>query len=193
MISDVVSYFQQRWPRPAPGQSFDAAAQEFLFPFTLSTPFEPFQQLLAVLPPSSSVLLPAPFRPLMLDRASPLADFFPAELKTDLHDKRNEWEAVVLLPFIDQDRLVAAMAPLAAALTPDEKARNRLRTGATVYSLASRHGRPAAGKSQGGIWGGWARTQRVCEVGRGGVGRGGVGRGGVGWGEQKTADVNRKR
>ena len=166
MISDVVEYFRRRWTPtlPArergagPAQTKDELAREFVFSFERSEPFKPFQQLLAVLPPSSSTLLPAPYRRLMLDPASPLADFFPAEIKTDLHDKRNDWEAVVLLPFIDQERLVTAMAPLTAALTAEEQARNRLRDSATVYRMGNGAGRPANGTS----------SARACRLARGG-------------------------
>jgi 5'-3' exoribonuclease 1 len=36
---------------------------------------------------------------------SPLAPYFPAELKVDFEGKRNDWEGVVLLPFLDEDLL----------------------------------------------------------------------------------------
>ncbi len=64
---------------------------------------------MAVLPRESSALLPAAYRHLMLDSNSPIIDFYPAEFNTDMTDKKNPWEAIVLIPFIDQDRLVRAM------------------------------------------------------------------------------------
>lgn len=38
----------------------------------------------------------------MEDDKSPIIQFYPTEFKTDLNGKRQEWEAVVLIPFIDQ-------------------------------------------------------------------------------------------
>ena len=33
---------------------------------------------------------------------SPIIDFYPVEFKTDLNGKQQEWEAVVLIPFINE-------------------------------------------------------------------------------------------
>eukprot|EP00171_Calliarthron_tuberculosum_P020206 IDg20206t1 len=71
-------------------------------------PFAPLTQLMAVLPPESATCLPAPMRDLMVRNDSPVADFYPTEFQTDLNGKRNAWEAVVLVPFIDEDRLLDA-------------------------------------------------------------------------------------
>lgn len=38
----------------------------------------------------------------MTDPNSPLLDFYPLEFKLDLNGKKNDWEAVVLIPFIEQ-------------------------------------------------------------------------------------------
>ena len=155
VISDVVKYFTTRWPPAVAAATWEAAAREFVFPFELSAPFQPFQQLVAVLPPSSSALLPAPYRPLLVSPTSPLADSFPRELKVDRNDKANEWEAVVLLPFIDQSRLVRATAPLEQLLTPAETERNRLKPAATVMvntgaSAAAAGASAGAGGGRGG-------------------------------------------
>lgn len=92
--------------------------------FEKGKPFTPFQQLMAVLPERSKNLIPAPFRPLMFDEKSPIIDFYPAEVDTDKNGKTADWEAVVLISFVDEQRLKDAMAPLMPKLTPDEKARN---------------------------------------------------------------------
>ena len=70
--------------------------------FELSTPFLPFQQLLTVLPPASKSLLPRAYQGLMLNEDSVLKSFYPVEFATDLNGKQQEWEAVVLIPFIDE-------------------------------------------------------------------------------------------
>ena len=61
----------------------------------------------------------------MLEDSSPVKDFYPLEFETDLNGKLQEWEAVVLIPFIDESRLLEAMEPVVQnKLTPDERARN---------------------------------------------------------------------
>lgn len=93
--------------------------------FTPGTPFAPYEQLLAVQPSSSCRLLPEPYRWLMTDPKSPIADFYPVDFATDMEGKRAEWEAVVLIPFIDEQRLLAAARSVSAALlTESERARN---------------------------------------------------------------------
>lgn len=71
-------------------------------------PFLPFQQLLAVLPAFSKDLLPMAFQSLV-EENSPIANYYPHEFKTDLNGKRQEWEAVVLIPFIDEKVLLDGM------------------------------------------------------------------------------------
>jgi 5'-3' exoribonuclease 1 len=72
--------------------------------FELGSPFLPFQQLLAVLPPASKDLLPQAYQGLMMNSDSPIINFYPTEFDTDLNGKLQEWEAVVLIPFIDEVR-----------------------------------------------------------------------------------------
>ncbi|CAB3404848.1 unnamed protein product [Caenorhabditis bovis] len=94
--------------------------------FGPSEPFRPFEQLLAVLPAASADCLPKPLQELMTEDsdASPIADFYPINFKTDLNGKKNDWEAVILIPFIDEERLLAAMKPKMIRLTKEELARN---------------------------------------------------------------------
>jgi 5'-3' exoribonuclease 1 len=40
---------------------------------------------------------------------SPIKDFYPTEFEQDLNGKKAAWEAVVRIPFIDEERLLAAM------------------------------------------------------------------------------------
>ncbi|XP_017055153.1 5'-3' exoribonuclease 1 [Drosophila ficusphila] len=93
--------------------------------FHQGTPFLPFQQLLAVLPAASCKLLPFAYHNLMLNPASPLAEFFPLEFESDLNGKKHDWEAVVLIPFIDEHQLLTAMRPCEANLTEAERKRNK--------------------------------------------------------------------
>ncbi|CAH2075536.1 unnamed protein product, partial [Iphiclides podalirius] len=92
--------------------------------FELGEPFKPFEQLLAVLPAASKQLLPTPFHDLMTDEDSPIVHYYPVHFETDLNGKRNDWEAVVLIPFIDEANLLSAMAPCYQRLTEEELKRN---------------------------------------------------------------------
>ena len=38
----------------------------------------------------------------MVNEDSPLIDFYPTLFETDLNGKQHEWEAVVVIPFIDE-------------------------------------------------------------------------------------------
>lgn len=49
-------------------------------------PLLPVQQLAAILPPQSAALLPAPYRHLLLDPKSPVADFYPPLAAVSLTD-----------------------------------------------------------------------------------------------------------
>ena len=45
----------------------------------------------------------------MCSGESPIADFYPTDFETDLNGKKNDWEAVILIPFIDEKRLLDAI------------------------------------------------------------------------------------
>lgn len=38
----------------------------------------------------------------MISEDSAIIDYYPQDFKTDLNGKQQEWEAVVLIPFIDE-------------------------------------------------------------------------------------------
>lgn len=96
--------------------------------FDLGSPFKPFEQLMSVLPERSKNLIPTALRPLMYDSKSPILDFYPDTVELDMNGKTADWEAVVLLPFVDENRLRDAMKPYMDKLTPEEKQRNELGT-----------------------------------------------------------------
>ncbi|KAK3070676.1 exonuclease II Exo2, partial [Teratosphaeriaceae sp. CCFEE 6253] len=78
--------------------------------FELGQPFRPNQQLMGVLPDRSKSIVPTVYWPLMTDPKSPIIDFYPRDFELDMNGKKQEWEAVVKIPFIDEKRLLAAMA-----------------------------------------------------------------------------------
>ena len=98
---------------------------DFVPEFEVGEPFLPFQQLMSVLPPASRHgMVPEAFQPLMVDPESPILDFYPLEFESDLNGKKQDWEALVLICFIDEVRLRAAMGPIEHLLTAEEKSRN---------------------------------------------------------------------
>lgn len=92
--------------------------------FKLGQPFHPYEQLMGVLPDRSKKIVPTVYHELMTDPKSPIIDFYPRDFELDMNGKKMEWEAVVKIPFIDEKRLLDAMAPKNKLLSDDEKARN---------------------------------------------------------------------
>lgn len=94
------------------------------FEFEVGTPVKPFQQLMSVLPERSKKLIPIPYRSLMTEEYSPIRDFYPEKVDYDMNGKKASWEAVVLISFVDKERLLKALEPLNHLLTEEEKHRN---------------------------------------------------------------------
>ncbi|KAJ6560949.1 exonuclease II [Mycena sp. CBHHK59/15] len=94
------------------------------FKFDLGKPFRPFEQLMGVLPVASKEHIPVAYQDLMFNPNSPIIGFYPLEFEQDLNGKKQDWEAIVKIPFIDQDRLLAAMSSREHRLTAEEQQRN---------------------------------------------------------------------
>jgi 5'-3' exoribonuclease 1 len=92
--------------------------------FKKGQPFRPYEQLMGVLPDRSKSIVPTVYWELMTDPKSPIIDFYPRDFELDMNGKKMEWEAVVKIPFIQEDRLLQAMAPKNLLLAEDEAARN---------------------------------------------------------------------
>ena len=60
----------------------------------------------------------------MTSAASPIIDFYPRDFELDMNGKKMEWEAVVKIPFIEEDRLLKAMKTREHLMSPREKERN---------------------------------------------------------------------
>jgi 5'-3' exonuclease len=99
------------------------------FAFESGTPLDSLAQLLSVLPPQSASLLPEPLGRLMLHPSSPLTSYYPSEFVSDPNGKRQSWEAVVQIPFLDADTLRTVVQQVLeeqpSVLTPAEQRRNR--------------------------------------------------------------------
>ena len=92
--------------------------------FDEGRPFKPYEQLMGVFPASSRVHIPAPFHPLMTDDDSPIKDFYPETFEINMNGKRMAWQGIALLPFIDEKRLLDAMATRYPELSEDEVQQN---------------------------------------------------------------------
>ncbi|CAI5739140.1 unnamed protein product [Hyaloperonospora brassicae] len=95
---------------------------------SIAGPLLPFEQLMSNLPSSSADLVPKPYRFLMLSPLSPIKHFYPEKFAIDTEGKRNAWEGVNLLPFIDVKLLKQAIAQYCpdSELTEVERRRNKL-------------------------------------------------------------------
>jgi 5'-3' exoribonuclease 2 len=59
-------------------------------------------------------------------KQSPILHLYPHDFKLDKNGKRMLWQAVVLLPFMDESELLSALRGLENQLTEAEKNRNTL-------------------------------------------------------------------
>jgi 5'-3' exoribonuclease 2 len=60
----------------------------------------------------------------MINEDSPIIDFYPSTFEIDMNGKKMAWQGVALLPFIDEKRLLDAMALQYPNLTEEEVRRN---------------------------------------------------------------------
>jgi len=97
---------------------------QYTIEFEEGKPFHPFEQLMGVFPAASGHALPQAYRWLMSDPESPIIDFYPKDIPVDPNGKAMPWLWVVLLPFIDEARLLDAMKDANSQLTDAEKKRN---------------------------------------------------------------------
>lgn len=104
--------------------------------FPLGQPFHPYQQLMGVLPDRSKKIVPTAYHELMTSKDSPIIDFYPRDFELDMNGKKQEWEAIVKIPFIDEKRLLSAMSTKDQLLSEDEKIRNEF--GVTLKFTFSR-------------------------------------------------------
>ncbi|KAI9653985.1 MAG: 5'-3' exoribonuclease 2 [Bathelium mastoideum] len=104
--------------------------------FERGKPFRPYEQLMGVMPAASNHTIPEVFRSLMTDEDSDIVDFYPEDFVVDLNGKKMAWQGVAILPFIDEKRLLAAMATRYPQLTEEEVARNEFGKDALLFSTA---------------------------------------------------------
>ncbi|GAW80159.1 exoribonuclease [Plasmodium gonderi] len=128
----VLSYYFQscpmwQWYYPyyyAPLSS-DLIIDNVNFIFEKDEPILPLEQLLCVLPSNSSHCLPKMYRELMVRHDSPIIDFYPKTFKEEENGKKYKYQWVILLPFVDKERIIKHARELDDTLTEEEKKRNR--------------------------------------------------------------------
>ncbi|PJF18705.1 hypothetical protein PSACC_01475 [Paramicrosporidium saccamoebae] len=128
----VMAYYYQgcpswKWFYPyhfAPFASDLTGIGELDISFELGEPFRPFDQLMGVFPADSRMLVPEPFRRLMTEDDSEVIDFYPTDFAIDLNGKKQAWQGVVLLPFIDEERLLGALEKVYPELDPTDQQMN---------------------------------------------------------------------
>ncbi|KAG7094057.1 hypothetical protein E1B28_007676 [Marasmius oreades] len=111
------------------------------FEFDLGKPFKPFEQLMGVLPAASKDHVPQAYWSLMTDPLSPISHFYPTSFELDLNGKKQDWEAIVKIPFISEYELLAAMSSREHLLTSQERLRNTFGT-STRFTYAGADAEP---------------------------------------------------
>ncbi|KAK9734610.1 hypothetical protein RND81_04G151700 [Saponaria officinalis] len=92
--------------------------------FDKGSPFKPFDQLMAVLPPKSAHALPKAYQDLMVRDDSKIVEFYPKDFEVDTDGKRFLWQGTSKLPFIDQEKLLNTTCELESTIEVNEAERN---------------------------------------------------------------------
>lgn len=103
------------------------------------SPLLPFQQLLSVLPPQSSNLLPDPLNTILVDKKSQFAKYVPDKVDIDIEGHKYRWTGIVQLPFIDFDVLCTEYNKYIENVSPKDKKRNKLMNPHTYTKNNSDH------------------------------------------------------
>jgi 5'-3' exoribonuclease 2 len=125
-----------------------ATSPTMTYPSDHSSPIKPVEQLLCVLPAESAPALPPACRGLMISPSSPLADIFhPKDIAIDRGNAMS-WLWVMLLPFIEVDRITQAAKECEPHFSAEETLRNSAGT-AFLYLHAAQcaHSFPGSGAS----------------------------------------------
>ena len=104
-----------------------------------TSPFTPYQQLLCVLPPKSSNLIPSPLNQLLTNDNSLIKQFCPDTFEIDISGKRREWQGIVILPIIDTEIMRKAYFEKIGEVEKRDLKRNFIgRSSVYIYSPTSK-------------------------------------------------------
>jgi 5'-3' exonuclease len=93
-------------------------------PFSKTQPHPPFMQLMSVLPPKSRALLPPVLGDVLVDKSLSIAKYYPDKIEVDLVGKQQEWEGVVIVPFMNTTELRSVYYSLIRRVAPADLRRN---------------------------------------------------------------------
>lgn len=98
--------------------------------FETGTPYNPFQQLLLILPPQMSNIIPKALQPIMSDPMKGCVHYYPTDFKLDVLDGLKSVYSEAILPEFDESVVMKAYDKLQGELSENEKLRNTVRTSA---------------------------------------------------------------
>ena len=104
MVSDFVDYKYE--------DDFDK-----VFANDTSKPFDPFLSLIFILPAKSFNLLPSCYSAI----PNELKDLFPEKFQIDYNGKHTPWESITLIPFLDEEMIIAVEKKHRKLSTEEEK------------------------------------------------------------------------
>jgi 5'-3' exonuclease len=93
--------------------------------FNDTKPLLPFVQLLSVLPPQSSFLLPKSLQKLITNPKSSIISLYPLKFEQDFINKTRHWMGVPILPPLDIKRIVHSYRKYEDEITKDESIKNQ--------------------------------------------------------------------
>ena len=94
------------------------------FYYKINEPVSPFLQLLCVIPPQSSFLLPKPLNEILHTKKDKVKDFFPTDFEINYDGKKKAWEGVVELPPVNVRLLKDEMETFLPKVEAEDMKRN---------------------------------------------------------------------
>ena len=91
-----------------------------------SSPITQFEQLLIVISPQSSELLPRPLDKILGDKNTPLSSYNTTNFEIDVSGKRREWEGIVKLPIVDLKLFLNTYKDAESKISYQDKMRNKI-------------------------------------------------------------------
>lgn len=110
-ISDVFNYLNKT--------NFDINKIKF----QNSECLKPCVQLVSVLPPSCSDIIPEKYAKYITDINSPIIDMFPTRVELDMINKDQYWMCIPMLPYLDIDRILDLIKDI--KLSPKDEIKNQ--------------------------------------------------------------------
>ena len=103
--------------------------------FSADQPLKPLEQLLLILPPQMSHILPNAFSRLMVNKKSPIRDLYPRDFGLDVYPGQKLIYTEPLLPEIDVDRVLKEARAVESQLSKGDQQRNTNQNSPKVIQL----------------------------------------------------------